>query len=131
MKRWTLLLLFFATPLSSPLGCGGDGCLRNSDCASNRTCSAGECVLKDPPAANGGEGGEDSTPSSSAGTTTAGSGGRSGSGGSATAGSSSTAGGESSAGQASAGEAGAAGESALLIGGAGAGGAPDTSFGGL
>ena len=93
MKRWSILLLAVAMPLSSPLACGGDGCLRNSDCAADKTCSSGECVLKSPPAPNGGEGGEDSTP-----VATSGSGGNSGSGGGAAAGSAGVAGSAGTAG---------------------------------
>jgi hypothetical protein len=137
MKRWALLLVVFATPWSSPLGCGGDGCLRNSDCAADEVCSAGSCAPETPaPAAGGGEAneaGETSVPG--AGTTTSGSGGtaQAGSAGSSNAG---TAGSESSAGQASMSEGGAAGAvtdpideggagfgGALELGGAGIGGA--------
>ena len=40
MKRWALVLVLFATPLSSPMACGGDGCLRNSDCHADQMCDA-------------------------------------------------------------------------------------------
>ena len=118
MKRWVWLLITFAMPFSSPMACGGDGCLRNSDCPSDETCRAGQCELKEPPVANsGGEGGEDSTPIT-AGTT--GTGGNAGTGGTADSGGTSNAG---SAGSATAGSAGNGNASAGEGGGAGEGGA--------
>jgi hypothetical protein len=127
MTRWALLLLAFATPWSSPMGCGGDGCLRNSDCAADEVCSTGSCIPETPAAvAVGGEAneaGETSTPS--AGTTSGGGGtAQAGSAGSATAG---TAGSESNGGQPSLSEGGAAGaiNDPIDEGGAGSGGALD------
>ena len=134
MKRWALLLFAFATPWSSPLGCGGDGCLRNSDCATDEVCSAGSCTPEIPaPVAAGGEAneaGETSLPS--AGTASSGSGGtaQAGSAGSNGAG---TAGSESSAGQPNLSEGGAAGAVADPIdeGGAGIGGVLDLGGAGV
>jgi len=64
MKRWLWLSVTLLMPFSTPVSCGGDGCLRNSDCSTDKTCRAGHCELINPPAplGNGGEGGEDSTP---------------------------------------------------------------------
>jgi len=132
MKRWAYLLLAFAAPLSSPLACGGDGCLRNSDCATDKTCRAGKCELKDAPVGNeyGGEsaaGGEATTPSTGGATagsagSSAGSGGKAGSAGSAgTAGNVSAAGADGSG--AGEGGAGGAGGDSAALGGAGEGGA--------
>lgn len=49
MKRFAWLLLALGIPLSSPAACGGDNCLRNSDCRSDHACRAGKCELKEPP----------------------------------------------------------------------------------
>jgi hypothetical protein len=118
MKRWLWLSLVLAAPLSSPLGCGGDGCLRNSDCASDYVCRAGRCELETPPASeDGGEGATELTPSggSSAGNEANG----------GNAGSAGKAGSTAGAGKANAGgEHASAGQPAELDGGAGgAGGA--------
>jgi len=129
MKRWAILILTFAMPLSSPMACGGDGCLRSSDCTADKQCSsAGQCVLREAPAVEiGGAGGEDSTPTTG-GSVTSGSGGSagvSGKGGSA---------GASQAGTSSDdhGGAGAGGEGGAIggEGGAAAGAASDISLGG-
>jgi hypothetical protein len=129
MTRWALLLVVFATPLSSPLGCGGDGCLRNSDCSADEVCSVGSCVAETPVSvAVGGEtneAGEASMPG--AGTSSGNGGTQAGSAGATTAGSTSagTAGNESNAGQPSTSDGGAAGAVTDPIdeGGAGLGGA--------
>jgi hypothetical protein len=138
MKRWVLLLVLFALPVSSPMACGGDGCLRNSDCGAGELCSAGSCAPETPEAvaAAGGEhnaGGEGTLPT--AGTSTAATAGASqaGSAGATSTGSAGSAGSESMAGQANGGDGGAAG--ALTVpsdeGGAGFGGALDLGgFGG-
>jgi hypothetical protein len=130
MKRWALLLFTFAVPLSSPLACGGDGCLRNTDCSSDHVCRAGKCALADPPpVAAGGEGGEESNPNAgTAGTAgiagAAGSGGMGGNAGSA--GSETMAGQPSDGGKPSGGEAGDEGGA----GGEGNAGAPSGGIGG-
>jgi hypothetical protein len=137
MKPWALLLVLLATPLSSPLGCGGDGCLRNSDCAADESCSAGSCVAETPaPAAIGGEtneAGEAATPN--AGTSSGSGGAQAGTAGSSAAGSTfaGAGGGESGAGQGGASEGGAAGALTDPIdeGGAGFGGALDFGGAGL
>lgn len=69
MKRWIWLLFALGMPLSSPLACGGDGCLRNSDCPSDQTCRVGRCELKELP---GGEGGAGEEPSAGRGGVTSG-----------------------------------------------------------
>jgi hypothetical protein len=81
MKRWPLVVfLLLATPVSSQVGCGGDGCLRNSDCSSDMMCSDGECVSRELPAASGGDGGDGlaSGAGTASGGTSAGTGGNSG-----------------------------------------------------
>jgi hypothetical protein len=55
MKRWAWLLLALAAPLHWPLACGGDGCLRNTDCAADYVCRVGRCELEALPAESGGE----------------------------------------------------------------------------
>jgi hypothetical protein len=111
MKRWAILIVTCAMPLSSPMACGGDGCLRHTDCNSGQVCRAGKCMLENPPPiAAGGEGGDESNPSagtagSAAAAGTAGSGGTSGSGGSSgSAGTENIAGEPSHAGMSSGGE---------------------------
>ena len=49
MKRWFWLALALAMPFSTQISCGGDGCIRNSDCSSDKTCNAGRCELTNPP----------------------------------------------------------------------------------
>lgn len=115
MKRFVWLALGLAAPLSSPLGCGGDGCLRNSDCSSDYVCRAGLCELENPPGENGGESGDDTTPTAGSSAGTQASGGRPGAGGSA--GKASVAGSSMSD----------AGEPALVVGEGGEGGAGGNS----
>ena len=142
MKRWLWLGLLLAAPLSSPLACGGDGCLRNSDCASDYVCRAGRCELETPPdSESGGEGSDDTTQTPNGGAsggseTSGGSGtsaGRAGGAGSAgvpsVAGSESGEAGHAAASGGSEGEGGAAGEGDRSGGAAGEAGAP-TSLGG-
>jgi len=128
MKRWAPLILTLAMPLSSPLACGGDACVRNSDCSADKMCSsAGQCVLRDPPPAEvAGAGGEDATPTS--GGTTSGSGGHAGSSGSA--GSAGNAGTTSQAGSDDGSEPMSSGGAGGETSAGGAGGANDSSAGG-
>lgn len=134
MKRWVWLLCALGMPLSSPMGCGGDGCLRNSDCPSDQTCRAGQCQLKElPEEAQGGAGSDE--PMTSAGSSmvagNAGSdanGGKGGAAGSAgSAGTAASAGSDADGGE-GAGEGGMSG--AAGDGAAGDGGAATTTSGG-
>src|SRR5687768_2302630 len=85
MKRWAWLLFALGMPLSSPLACAGDGCLRSSDCRSDQVCRAGKCELRELPLGEGGAG-EDPTTGGTTSGGGSGKGGVSGSSGSATAG---------------------------------------------
>jgi len=124
MKRWPLLvLLLLAAPVTSQVGCGGDGCLRNSDCSADMMCSDGECVPRELPMASGGESGDEpmTVAGTASGETTAGGSGNSGS----SSGGSLNQGGSSE--DAPSGEAGAPGGAG---GAAGAAGAAGNSSGG-
>ena len=119
MKRWIWLMFALGAPLSSPLACGGDGCLRNSDSPSDQTCRVGKCELKELPGGEGGAGEETAGTGGSASggiSSRAGASGRGGAASAGTGGSESTAGESSTNGGAPVGEGGAAGAAA---GGAG------------
>jgi|EndMetStandDraft_4_1072995.scaffolds.fasta_scaffold498358_2 hypothetical protein len=131
MKRYLWLLFALGMPLSSPLACGGDGCLRNSDCPSAQACRAGQCQLKElPDDAQGGAGSEDPGTGGAATAGSANNAGSAGKGGAAgnagNAGSPGNAGGDASGGDAGAG--GAAGDGGNA--GMGDGGDANVSSGG-
>jgi hypothetical protein len=125
VKKLHFLLFALAMPLSSPLACGGDACLRESDCPSHQSCQNGLCASDDPPLTAGGDAGEATVTTSTAGSATTG--GTASTSQAGTTASSGTAGttSESSAGDSSAGQSGtSAGAGASL------GGASDVGLGG-
>lgn len=133
MKRYLWLLFALGMPLSSPLACGGDGCLRHSDCASGLVCRQGECQPEYDPA---GEGGASDEPSATSGSVSGGTSGKAGTSGSGGGGSGGKSGGASTGGgganasggtpSGSGGDAGerSAGGSGDIVAGSGAAGEP-------
>lgn len=129
MKRYLWLLFALGMPLSSPLACGGDGCLRHSDCASGLVCREAQCQPEYAPAGEGGASDEPSATSGAVSGGASGTAGTSGSGGASSGGAGSGGGGASASGGAPTGDGGDAGERSAggsldVAAGAGAAGEP-------